>query len=113
MKPSEVIINAKALIATPDKWTQRAPARDANGIREDPLDDRAVCFCIMGALLKASQKVSGGYNRRSFYESISIFDKIPEIPISIPVFNNSPGRKHEEVLELFDKAIALAQKEED
>ena len=46
------LIAGKALINTPEKWTQRASARDADD-REVDIDDPSACkFCSMGALTK-------------------------------------------------------------
>ena len=40
------------LLDSPEKWTQRMAARDAHGERIHPLDEKASCFCLLGALIR-------------------------------------------------------------
>lgn len=43
---------AKALIDTPEKWTQRVYARDSMGFTCESENSAAVCFCSLGALFR-------------------------------------------------------------
>jgi hypothetical protein len=101
----DTIIVARDLIKTPNKWTQRAFARDANGDNVDPSDSRAFCFCILGALLKAS-RITGCSSTLavSHVKSSLCYDNR-----SIFAFNDDPLRTHDEVIEVLDYGIEKAK----
>jgi len=54
-----IIENARALIATPQTWTQGEFARDGNGERVSWRSPEAVRFCVWGALNRAAYDVTG------------------------------------------------------
>jgi len=49
----EILIEAKALIATPDKFCTGAYARDKELQRVHPLSPKAVRWCVLGAIGRA------------------------------------------------------------
>jgi hypothetical protein len=99
MNKLELLKAARQVISTPETWTQRATARDANGEKENALEPEAVCWCSWGALLKAS---SGGVpSSAAFMEAENCLNKAMEG--SYIYFNDS--HSHEEVLAGWDKAI--------
>ncbi len=84
MKPSE-------LLATPDKWTQGAFAKDAGG-KPCPLNsDAERCWCVMGALIK----YFGEYSPE-FYSCVNEISSKLDAPIT--EWNDSPKTTHAEVL---------------
>lgn len=90
MKPSE-------LLATPEKWTTGELARDAQGEPVSEDNERAVCWCINGAMLKCLTSM----------EIIESSDKITALVHGcIWQWNDAPGRTHSEVLELL-KGVGL------
>jgi hypothetical protein len=53
----QVLIDARAHISTPDRWTQEAYARDAQGNHTRPRDPKACCWCMLGAVAYVSNDV--------------------------------------------------------
>lgn len=99
MKPSEILRKAKALIDTPEKWTQGTYARDSQDNASSILGDQACKFCSLGALHKVSDSV---------YFSMNYLEKIFGAPID--AFNDT--HTHAEVMAKWDEAIALAEDDE-
>lgn len=50
----QVLIDARAHIAEPDRWTQEAYARDHQGHNVRPRDPEARCWCMLGAIAYCS-----------------------------------------------------------
>jgi hypothetical protein len=48
----QILTDTRALIDTPEKWTQDAWARDKDGKRLEYSDPDAVCYCVFGAVNK-------------------------------------------------------------
>ena len=48
------------LLASPDRWTKRTSALDADGAACASLADEAVCWCLTGALDRCGFRLSGG-----------------------------------------------------
>lgn len=100
MTPSQILRKAKALIDTPEKWTQGAFARDAKGRGVETHDVKAVCFCSAGALGKVNHD---GPNEPYEYLTRSFGG-------GLVVFNDT--HTHAEVMAKWDEAIALAEADE-
>lgn len=112
MKTSQVLMKAKELIATPDTWTKDELAKDAFGVATDPLGPNARCYCSIGAVIKAHHFYgSPAGTRGRAYLSRAVREIAPETPVP-PVSDYNDTRTHEEVLAMFDKAIALAKEDE-
>jgi hypothetical protein len=111
MKTSEFLRAAKAVIDTPEKWTKLAAARyGPGGVSCHPAADNATCFCMTGA------------TERAYWRS---FDTLPNPQVRINAlevlqraikgmnmwtttesFNDRPSTKHEQVMAVYDAAIA-------
>ena len=94
-------------------WTQGALAR--NAMQEEVLyvDTHATCFCTSGAIHRALYKNAPVEN---YGETVDdVFDIVWDLlgdeyyPGGIALWNDNPDRTKEDVLELFDKAIAMAK----
>jgi hypothetical protein len=96
-----VLREARRLIAEVG-WTQGAYARDAVGTTISPAREDATCFCMEGALRRASRD-------RGLFDAAEgvILDKCGEL--TIPSFNDAPDRTKDEVLSVLDRAIAAAE----
>jgi hypothetical protein len=117
MKASEVLRAAAEKIATPEKWTRCALARDSDGHRQTGYAGarapESVCWCLEGALLAASPPdpdddtdVDGEAFDRAFeYVQLSTGDE------KLHVWNDRDGRTHQEVLAALTKAAELAESE--
>jgi hypothetical protein len=104
--PQTVLINAKALIADPKNWTQGVFARNADGYSTGVHEEDAICFCTLGAIA-----VAGDNQKWAQQIAINTLSKIITVnasndAVSVGAFNDT--HTHEEVMELFDKAIKEA-----
>ncbi len=97
----QILKDARALIADEKNWTQDKWARDRNGDAVAPESPKAVCFCSLGALRKASVDDDGFCYAREVLRDVT--------KGSIIDFNDTHG--HAEVLAIFDSAIARAESE--
>ncbi len=59
----QIIEKARALIATPETWTQGEFARDTCGERVSWRSPQAVRFCVWGALNRAAYDMTGDRRR--------------------------------------------------
>ena len=105
----EVLEKARELIATPERWTQRVvAARTPCSIFEiQPSDPTATCWCSIGAILAVQ-----GINRYDQDRSGACEAMRRECNWEyLADWNDAEDRTHAEVLEAFDRAIALASTE--
>jgi len=104
IKVSGILKETKCLLSSPNAWIKNSAAQDKNGKPTYPFSADAVCWCISGALDKAAAFETSGYQKaRDILESL--------INQPIPMWNDTRGRTHKEVLELLDQAIKLAENE--
>lgn len=95
----QVLTLARELIATPDRWTKGAIARNVHG---DPVASRsadAVCWCALGAGLHVA----------------GLILRVPDnaLPLdtearTIESYNDLPSTTHADILAVFDRAISAA-----
>ena len=103
----QVLINARALIADPARWTRGTLACTANGRRVDWHDQSATKWCALGAIYRAAYDLVGDP-----LQATRIGDKVAESVCRtrwfrcLPVINDWRG--HAAVLALFDKALQAA-----
>ncbi len=104
--PKDILTKARALIARPDGWTWRTQARDKDNVPV-PVQSNAACkFCAFGALNRAHLALNaGGVAFDEARQALNnCVDKTRDA--DFVAFNDRPFRKQEEVVALFDKAIA-------
>ena len=109
MKPSELLIKAKAVIADPKHWAQDQYAKDAKGYSTGPAEPNAVCWCSVGALDKVA------YEENTYKTCLAATEYLAEVSAEcgysgIPDFNDNSS--HEAVMKAWDKAIKLAKEDE-
>lgn len=102
MKPSEILRKAKALIDTPEKWTQGFFALDINGKPVSENEFYACKFCSVGAILRTERVLT---NRIPAYDYLG-----KTMGTYIDKFNDT--HTHAEVMAKWDEAIALAEADE-
>ena len=114
-----VLRDARALIATPDRWTQGAGTRDSEG---NPIVNRrgaVACRCASWAIWECSGETAGapssgwgGSNRiertRQVKDALlaSIERHTGVIYYAVSNWNDDMNRTHAEVIRAFDWAIA-------
>jgi hypothetical protein len=98
-----VLERARELISEPEHRTKGSYARTANGMGTSPRASGAVCWCMIGAVIReAGDSALAG-------DTLALLLKV--IPTkSAAVFNDTST--HADVLAAFDKAIALGRGEE-
>lgn len=111
----KILRTARDLIAEPDSWCQGYEALLEDGIEavdfdQDPL---VVSRCMLGAFNSAIFRLNLG-TVRPIKPAISVLIGCigPNEP-SIPSFNDNPTRTHEQVIEVFDRAIKIASELDD
>lgn len=122
MSIAEQLRAAKALIDTPDKWTQGSFARDNKGVpvggftkgRWDvaayPESPAPACYCAEGAirlvrggvLPHALEEIMERAVPRTFYAGANCRKFV--------LFNDHRDTSHADVMKMFDRAIKLAEK---
>lgn len=101
----EALTAARELLSDRMKWTQGSSARDAAGFPVGAAHRRATCFCMIGAI----EKVTGGHLvGSSEYAARAVLESVLQCG-DIATFNDTPRRRHSEVLKAFDRAIAKAE----
>ncbi len=100
----EILIAAKALIDTPEKWTKgvlarRSPTSPFSCAARDP---EATCWCAQGALVRVTQPFSS-----KLIQAESLLEKA--MGTDVPVFNDGHHTTHADVMDAFDRAIELAK----
>lgn len=98
----EILIAAKAKIATRETWTQDATARDASGKPTYATDPNAVCWCALGAIQAVVDGIVSGLMAYSALDRCADGDAID--------VNDYDG--FEAVHAAFDRAIEEASKYE-
>ena len=98
----ETLRDAKALIDTPAKWTQNANARRSDDSDCSSAHPDAVCFCIVGAVWRAS----GETFSKAFH---LVHWQAQKEGRHVVQFNDHPDTSHNDVMAFFDRAIALAE----
>lgn len=98
-----VLRKALALISDPSRWTQEAYARTRRGVATGADDGNAYQFCAAGAVLRVGPSDAA---RISLEKAAHILSERVGFP-SISRFNDT--RTHEDVLSLFDVAIAIQE----
>lgn len=90
-------------------WTQHESARNAAGRVVYFNDPSVTCFCISGAMAKSSG-MHMAWNEFEGWDLLRrVLIKNPVGPFDPIDWNDAPGRTKAEVLDLFDRAIALAE----
>ena len=104
MSTKEILVAARARLADPAHWTKGCFARDTEGLSVNKDDDKAVCWCLAGAILKESPNINAGIAALMALEQgldrkyLKKFGPVPE-------FNDSEDSSHKDVISLLDKTI--------
>lgn len=100
-----VLTDARALLAE-GKWTRGAMARNADGSMVEPEDPKACRFCALGAIRHAGGR-RFGFAWPLTATNAALIPALPREAIgSVICFNDAPGRQLDEVVAVFDRALA-------
>jgi len=107
MTPLDVLKAARKRIEKPENWLQGEFAKKAGGYVCNSGDPDAVCWCLSGAINAADTALGGLDDVDWLYMQGVVYRACA---CSIVDYNDT--HTHPEVLEVMDKAIALAEKEQ-
>lgn len=121
MKPSGILQRIRDRITPPGSWTQGLAACDRYGQRADVTSDNACSWCSTGAIwceiftLEANKIIP--HQHTNDVVQRMVFDYVcdaveKKYGTTVVVFNDTAGRTQQEVLAMFDEAIAQARKHE-
>lgn len=100
----EVLIEARKIISDPRNWTQKSFARNEEGVPCPLFDHHAFCFCSVGAIQRASFCLE-----KRWFEVEKAIDWLSQtsfMKYGQTITQANDEHSHEEILELFDLAIA-------
>ncbi len=99
---SQIIERARALIATPETWTQGEFARDTYSNRVSWRSPQAVRFCLWGALNRAAYEMTGDR-----YRSVSLADHAARAlrDMGTSLSGTNDRSRHADVLALIDRHL--------
>ena len=110
----EFLEDARDIIEEPSAWVQGYRALDKYGNTTDAAGADAIQFCAEGAMVRACRSLSIGasvdvwrISKSPIYRKcIAALDSVVDCDITI--FNDDPATTHEDILRVFDRAIAKA-----
>jgi predicted aconitase len=105
-KVTEILVGAREILSDPNRWTREFQARDIEGRCIAWNEPEAVCFCLMGAINRASRDIDPD-DITPAYDAMNVLDSV--IDAAIPTFNDRPTTTHEDVLKALDAAIKMRQ----
>lgn len=112
MNEVTILKQARQLISNPEAWTQKRAARDAEGKAVHWSCSSAVSFCAIGAINRTVVLLhpEGGRRDDAAWRVIDgAHNYLQKATPSVSVALYNDEHTHEEVLAMFDKAIALAK----
>lgn len=110
MNSSDLLKIAKSYIDTPDKWCQRYSALDKNGNPVQYMSPDACKLCSVGATALAVRNSLGAFS--TFRVNNYLYDAAKTFGSEFSPIMFNDNKTHSEVMEMFDKAINLAEKDE-
>lgn len=105
--PTQALIMAKAILATPAQWCQGAVAKSATDVETCTHYPDAYSFCAFGAVTRAMD-ILYPTDGRKYYRLLDICTDFLRAVGMEPSVNDAPHTTFEDVHRAFDKAIALS-----
>lgn len=97
----KVLEETLRIIESPEMWTQGVAARDEQGNPCQAIDDAACCWCVLGALSRASENVPNGWD--SYKDAYDTVASCLPSGMSIGLYNDRG--KHEDAVRLLQNAL--------
>ncbi len=101
---TEDLTAARALIDTPERWTQGSFSTE----KVDALGKKKMCYCALGAMVEVTVGRIDDMARFGAMKDV-ILRELPTNRGSVAGFNDSPYTIHQDVMDLFDRAIQATQ----
>ena len=114
MKSVDVISHLSAmrnLLADEKRWTKSVSARNADGDIELPTSPSAVCWCVVGASIRAHDDLRNASQVAD--DALSLLDHVVMAPNGhgVVAFNDAEETTHADVLAVICRASALVKEE--
>ena len=107
--PADILNAAADLLEKPGAWTQGTEARDQDGRSLVwGTDERAKCWCVVGALEWASGRGRAATERAKALYAQSTGIMMECLGAAIPDWNDAPDRTQAEVVAALRKAATLS-----
>ena len=97
METKEILQKARDLITDPDKWTQKAYAKDSKGMTVSLWSKEATCWCALGALYS--------FNEDGIFELPGDTHSRLQDHAGRDIVSFNDNSTHAEVLAAYDRAI--------
>jgi hypothetical protein len=97
------LTEARKLVEKPECWTKGEYARDEENLPTFVRAENAKCFCVLGAISRAS-----GVHPLDLEDTPEYAAFASAADMNPARFNDGLKRQHSEILETFDRAIELA-----
>lgn len=105
----QVLITARAILASPSSWTKGEAARTENDLPTWVDDLQATRFCVVGAIRRAIFVLYGSPTQHRI--TAQVLGALGFNEPDCMDWNDDPDRTHAEVLALFDAAISTLAEE--
>ena len=107
-----ILLRTLSIIENPDNWTKNYAARDKNDKYISAEDPKAVKYCLLGALWKASSQLfpvetKARAREEATYKIKNILYKLDRKykDLNLGVFNDAPETTHEDVITILNTTI--------
>ena len=104
MNEVNVLKTTRKFLEYGDRWTKGEYARKTDGDHCSPLNDDAVQWCAIGAIVY----IAGSYPEAN--PAIFWLTKQVKKETTVTQWQDQPEIIHQDILDLFDKAITAAEK---
>lgn len=104
MTPKEILVKARELLSDESRWTQMSSARDRSGRHECVYSEKAVRFCLLGAI---DHVVGRADTLAKTKAKVTLANHVPARDVI--GFNDNWFRSHKEILAALDAAIKAAE----
>jgi hypothetical protein len=114
MTPSEILRAAADLIGPDGCWAQGAYARDAAGSDAYSAGDKAVCWCLHGAVRWVAHR-NGGIGSPAHHMAMAALITACKAPDAMPsnecvhAWNDKPGRAHADAVAKLLEAARIGE----
>jgi hypothetical protein len=103
---TDILVRARKLIEKPENWTQEHYARNVAGEQTSTQAADAVCWCAIGAVLRADDTYP-------YSEAVGIASDLLRDAMGMHPADFNDSHTHPEVLAAFDRAIEASGNGED
>lgn len=102
----ESLLAVRETLSAPERWTQKAFARDRTAEMVSVNNDTAECWCLVGAINRLASKRHRGILEKRISDKLDPNPTVLVNPRIIVRWNDDPTREFQDVANLLDGMIA-------